>query len=105
MFQFLYARQFKIDLPAHNMFYFFFISLYTLDGIEIHEPSQIKSLEKYVAVGYGKKFLKMAYNENGATSLTPRRGGPKIKSTSSEPPHRKVSSYACCLTGSLCIAR
>eukprot|EP00112_Aurelia_sp_Birch-Aquarium-sp1_P009818 Seg213.5 transcript_id=Seg213.5/GoldUCD/mRNA.D3Y31 product="Doublecortin domain-containing protein 2" protein_id=Seg213.5/GoldUCD/D3Y31 len=62
-------------------------TLYTLDGAEISEPSQIKSLEKYVAVGYGQKFVKLAYNENGSTSLTPRRGGPKVKS--SEPPYRK----------------
>eukprot|EP00795_Rhopilema_esculentum_P008523 gene8523-14522_t len=64
-------------------------SLYTLDGIEVLEPAQLKSLEKYVAVGYGKKFLKMAYSENGSTSLTPRKGGLKLKSMSSEPPHRK----------------
>ena len=69
---------------------FFIFSLYTLDGIEVLEPSQLKSMEKYVAVGFGKKFLKMPYNENGSTAITPRRNGAKVKSTTSEPPLRKV---------------
>ena len=87
MVSFIYVSIFALILDKTVNVLF---SLYTLDGVEISEPSQIKSLEKYVAVGYGQKFIKLAYNENGSTSLTPRRGGPKVKSTSSEPPYRKV---------------
>ena len=77
---------FLLSILIRNLIF----SLYTLDGIEVLEPSQIKSMEKYVAVGFGKKFLKMPYNENGSTAITPRRNGAKVKSTTSEPPLRKV---------------
>eukprot|EP00794_Sanderia_malayensis_P012020 gene12020-13261_t len=64
-------------------------SLYTLDGVEVVEPSKVKSMDRYVAVGFGRRFRKLAYSDDNANSLTPRRGPPKGKSRSSEPPVRK----------------
>ena len=51
---------------------FLSLSLYSLDGHEVGDVKHIENGEKYVAVGYGKGFVKMDYSAESA-SITPGR--------------------------------
>ena len=48
-------------------------SLYSVDGVAVKDTGDIETGQVYIAVGYGKPFIKAPYTQLGLFSVTPRK--------------------------------